>query len=119
MKRESFQYNGITYEIYGKAEHLAISDQPHIFDVKEKKKPHSQMEILKGHLLSNGFTETDLFGKNTHQLISKVKEHAMGRIKQQSIIRPTRVLEKVNSKDTKLQKILHDFFAYAIKNRIE
>lgn len=37
MKRESFQYNGITYEIYGKAEHLAISDQPHIFDVKEKR----------------------------------------------------------------------------------
>lgn len=119
MKIESFQYNGITYEIYGKAEHIAISNQPHIFDIEANKIPHNQMEILKGYLYSNGFIEADMIGKNTHQLISKVKEHAMGKIKQHSISKPTRVLEKVNSKDTKLQKILHDFFAYAIKYRIE
>lgn len=118
MKRESFQYNGITYEIYGRAEHLSICNQPHIFDVEAKKKPHSQMEILKGYLFSNDFTETDLLG-NTHQLISKVKKHVMGSIKPQSISQPTCVLEKNKSKDTKLQKILDNFFAYVVKNNIE
>ncbi len=119
MKRESFQYNGRTYEIYGKAEHLAICDQPHIFDVEAKKKPRSQMEILKGYLLSNGFIETDLLGKNTHQLISKVKEHIIGRINQHDINKSTLVSGKVKNKDTKLQKILDDFFAYVVKNGIE
>lgn len=126
MKRVSFQYNGKKYEIYGKAEHLSVCHQPHIFDVEAQEKPHSQMAILKGYLLSNGFAEADMIGKNTHQLISKVKEYSMLETKKteenvQSFISQDVQIERsiTFKKTSKFGKIVEDFFVYIIENKIE
>ncbi|MDE7263752.1 MAG: hypothetical protein K2N64_03740 [Anaeroplasmataceae bacterium] len=47
MSKLIFEYNGKTYEVYGRTKHINGYYQFHIYEVKTKTIPDNQMHILK------------------------------------------------------------------------
>ncbi len=69
-----FEQGGKTYEVYGRAQNPRVSYQPHIYEVETNRIPVNQMKILKRYLFANGYSNEELEGKTTHELIYMTKK---------------------------------------------
>lgn len=75
MNKATFEYNGKTYEVYGRAQHINGNYQPHIYEVENERIPDNQREILRYYLLSKGITEDELRATTTYELVYMAKRY--------------------------------------------
>lgn len=73
MTKLSFEWNGKTYEVYGKAQQLDVCYQPHIFEVETACVPDNQMKILKEYFIANGICGDELNAATTYELVYMAK----------------------------------------------
>ena len=79
MAKLTFEYDGKTYEVYGRDQNPRVSFQPHIYEVETNRVPVNQMKILKRYLFANGFPKDELEGKTTHELVYMMKKYLLSK----------------------------------------
>lgn len=74
MAKLTFELDGKTYEVYGRAQHIKVNYQPHIFDLETGSVPENQMKILRKYFITNGIPEDELDAKTTYELVYMAKK---------------------------------------------